>query len=116
MVQVLGYLSAADAAEFRAHAASGGLDASALANLLIVRELKLARLAELQKAFAADAALSDRTKIIAHQPDDRIKSAFTKHAKDAGLKPSPAAAVLFKAELKERWLSRCLVLEPVDSA
>ena len=115
MAQILGYLSFVEAVDFQLHAASGGLDASALANLLIARELNLARLSELRGEFCVDAVHPDRKKIVAHVRDDSTKVSFARAAAEAGLKPSPAAAILFRAELKERWLSHCLKVDRLDS-
>jgi len=115
MAQILGYLTSAEAAAFHEQAGLGGIDASALANLLIVRELQLGRLAELTSRFDAEVPTGDRTKITAHQRDDATKLAFGVHAGAKGLKPSPAAAVLFRAELEEHWLLHCLGVNRFDS-
>jgi hypothetical protein len=108
MAQIIGYLTSAEAAAFQEHAASGGLDASGLANLLVARELRVGRLPDLKGRFDVDLPSGDRTKITAHQRGDATKKAFGAHSAAAGLKPSPAAALLFRAELEERWLSFCL--------
>lgn len=113
MAQIIGYLTPDQAAAFQEHAASGGIDASALANLLIVRELLICRLADLKARIDADLPPGDRMKVTAHQSDNATKLAFGAHAASVGLKPSPAAAILFRAELEERWLTFCLTLNSV---
>ncbi len=115
MAQIIGYLTSAEAAAFREHAASGGLDASALANLLVARELQIGRLPDLKGRFDVDLSSGERTKITAHLRVEGTKQAFGAHAAAAGLKPSPAAALLFRAELEERWLSFCLSIKRLDS-
>jgi len=116
MAQIIGYLTPVEAAAFQEHAASGGLDASALANLLVARELRIRRLPDLKGRFDVDLPRGDRTKITAHQRGEATKQAFCAHAATAGLKPSPAAALLFRAELEERWLKYCLDIKQFDSS
>lgn len=115
MAQITGYLTPVQAAAFQDLAASGGLDVSALANLLIVRELRVNRLRILKADFDADLGQGERMKITAHQRFDVTKEAFSAHAAATGLKPGPAAAILFRAELKERWLTFCLGVNQFDS-
>ncbi len=115
MAQITGYLTPVQAAAFQNHAASGGLDVSALANLLIVRELRTKRLPILKMDFDVDLPPGERMKVTAHQRLDITKEAFAAHAAETGLKPSPAAAILFRAELKERWLTFSLGVNQFDS-
>lgn len=106
MPQILGYVTPEDRDRFEAYALAHGLDVTALANLLIARELRARRLTELQVTFDAPRPLASRSKIVAHTPDAKTKEAFTARAHEAGMKPSRAAAILFRAELDERWLER----------
>lgn len=115
MTQIIGYLSSAEATDFREHAAGGGIDVSALANLLITRELRIGRLPNLKGRFSVHLPPADRTKIVAYLRDRDTKQAFGAHAGAAGLRPTPAAALLFRAELEERWLTLCLNAKPLDS-
>jgi len=107
MAQILGYLPKEECDQFRAYAATLNLEASSLANLLLLRELAQQRLSEL-KAFRHDIPRNRCGKIVAHQSDDRTKDAFAAHAALYQLKPGPAASLVFRAELTERWLSRSL--------
>ncbi len=106
MAQVLGYVTPVERQAFEAYALDHGLDVTALANLLIARELRAKRLAQLTLRFDRTEPLSDRVKIVAHTPTEATKLAFAGRAAEAGLKPTRAAAILFRAELEERWLER----------
>jgi hypothetical protein len=115
MAQILGYLTNDEAIAFQHYVTELRLDASALANLLIVRELRRARLARLIITYDAELAGQDKKKIVAHQSDDDTKTAFANHAMQYGLKPSRAAAILFRAELHEKWLASTMDLSQFDS-
>jgi hypothetical protein len=104
MAQILGYLALDEADDFQRYAAELRLDRTALANLLIVRELRSGRLGELLTRYDRDLGGTENTKIVAHQADPATKVAFKAHAADFKLKPSRAAAILFRAELAEHWL------------
>jgi hypothetical protein len=105
--QILGYLLPEECEEFNAYAGSMNLNSSAVANLLIVRELRLRRLPELEH-YQRDHPRAECAKIVGHQSNDRAKRAFTAHAESCGLKPTAAAERLFRAELKEHWLEHCI--------
>ena len=108
MVQLLGYVTPGECKQFQTYASSLGLDASALASLLIIRELKLRRLRKLAESFETELQTSERTKITAHLRDASVKSAFARHSAASGMKPTPAVAILFRAELAEQWLERSI--------
>jgi hypothetical protein len=76
---------------------------AAAATLLIVRELRCKRLSKLKERYAEKVG-TERSRLTAHQPDGHLKQAFTQHAAAFGLDPNPAASILFRAELDERWL------------
>ncbi len=116
LAQIIGYLTEADRARFQAYAQALGLDVSALANLLIIRELKLARLSGLAGRFDQETPASSRTKVTAHLPVADTKAAFAALAARAGMKPTRAAAVLFRTELEERWLESSVAVNQIDSA
>jgi len=84
-----------------------GIRPTAAATLLIVRELRRKRLPELKERYAAPMARG-RKRLTAHQPDGKLKQAFTEHAAAFGLDPNPAASILFRAELEERWLENAM--------
>jgi hypothetical protein len=114
MAQIVGFVTAAERGDFDAYALTHGLDVTALANLLIARELHTRRLAILTAQFDPPRPLPNRAKIVAHTPE-ATKAGFTAHAKSLGLKPSRAAAVLFRAELEERWLEKYVLVNQIDS-
>jgi hypothetical protein len=115
MVQIGGYLSAEEHAEFKRYAAQFHLKESSLANLLIARELRLRRLTRLAQAFTQGSPLKKRARITAHQADGRVKEAFEALAHDAGVSPDQAAAVLYRAELTERWLAKSIDYDVEES-
>jgi hypothetical protein len=105
MVQIGGYLTPEEHAEFKRYAAQFHLKDSSLANLLLARELRLRRLARLKQSFLPSSPLKKRSRVTAHQSDPGVKTAFEALARDAAISPGQAAAVLFRAELTERWLA-----------
>jgi hypothetical protein len=116
MAQILGYLALDEADNFQHYAAELRLDRTALANLLIVRELRIGRLEELKLRYDRDLAGMEKTKVVAHQADPLTKAAFKEHAAGFALKPSRAAAIIFRAELTERWLEASMDQKSFDSA
>jgi hypothetical protein len=108
MVQIGGYLTADEHLQFRQYAAQFHLKDSSLANLLLARELRLRRLPRLVQAYLPGAPLKQRSRITAHQSDGRMKEAFEALAHEAGISPDQAAAVLYRAELTERWLAKSI--------
>ena len=115
MAQILGYLSDGEASAFQQYAAELRLDVTALANLLIVRELRRDRLAVLRVLYDRDLGGQGKKKIVAHQSDHETKVAFKAHAIARDLKPSRAAAIIFRAERAERWLAVSMDLSQFDS-
>lgn len=103
MSQIGGYLAPDEHAEFKGYAAQFHLKDSSLANLLVVRELRLRRLPTLKERHVSGAAKA-RSRITAHQSNPQLKQAFDAHARACGISPDQAAAILFRAELAERWL------------
>jgi len=116
MPQVLGYVTSAERDTFEAYALDHGLDVTALANLLIVRELRAKRLEMLVTTVEPAPPLTVRAKIVAHTPTEATKLAFSIRASEAGMKPSRAAAILFRTELEERWLERHVLVNQIDSS
>lgn len=108
MVQIGGYLSAEEHAAFKAYAREFNLKESSLSNLLIARELRLRRLGELRQRFSQGMPGLKRSRITAHQADPKTKQAFEALAKEAGISPDLAAAIVFRAELTERWLMKSM--------
>jgi hypothetical protein len=105
MFQQHAYLTSEEDAQFRRYAKARGLDATALASVLLLRELRLHRL-EISRFSATDSLGHRDRKVTAHLPTQAEKEAFVAHARNCGLKPATAAAILLRAELTERWLDR----------
>ena len=108
MAQIIGYLTKAEKERFKKYAKGLDLDASALANLLIRRELEIRRLVLLYSKYHSEEGSADREKITGHQSSNATKRAFEKYVAGLGFRPTPSAAVLFRAELSERWLQKTI--------
>ena len=104
-----GWLTIDQGVEFEKYAATLGLDLSALAIILIVRELNYGRLPSLVESDNA-ARASKGKRVSGRTNNALIKSRFNEHAKRHGLSPDAAASVLFRAELSEKWLGTCMGL------
>jgi hypothetical protein len=93
-----------EANELDRYAASMQLQRPCVCVLLILRELRERRLSSL-KATASPRLKSDEPKrVTAHIKDPLLKKAYEDHVKSCGLGSDEATAVLFRAELRERWL------------
>jgi hypothetical protein len=110
MVQIGGYLTSEEHAEFRRYAARFQLKDSSLANLLIARELRCNRLERLREVFSPT-PLKARSRVTAHQSDHGVKAAFEACAIRAGVSTDLAAALVFRAELAEQWLEKATTVE-----
>ena len=108
MAQIGGYLQPDEHARFKAYADELGLSESALANLLLVREMRRKRLNVLKLEYPAGAPSESRERVTAHRPDSAIKIAFVERSTEEGLKPGQAASILYRAELGERWLEQSI--------
>lgn len=105
--QIGGWLKPSEKDALQHYLRQFGIRPTAAATLLIVRELKRKRLPELQ-AMYAESAGPERKRLTAHQPDGKLKQAFKEHVASIGMDPDPAASILFRAELKERWLEQAV--------
>ena len=103
MPQVNIYVSGTERERFAAYAAQFGLDVTALSNLLLERELRVERLAKLQRQ---DTGHRDE-KITAHMTAVR-RAQFAARTKQLGLSLSQAGAMLVSSELHERWLEKAV--------
>jgi len=112
-VVIGGWLSEADGAEFADYASSLGIDCSALATLLLVRELAANRLEYMLASVSAPYRKEKRVSARSVRLD--LKARFSKHAKDNNVSCDAAAAAVFRTELAERWLIRCLLHEGESS-
>ena len=99
-------MSEADGRAFGSYALELGLDESALATLLIVRELRVGRLQAIAETRIAKSDKGKRVTARPRQPE--IETAFASHALSVGLRPGQAAALLIQTELSEHWLKSAL--------
>ena len=106
-----GYLSIEEHAAFKEYAASLQLGVSALASLLIEREIRVVRLAKLAETYRRHLPLSRRRRITAKPQLDGCKAVFDVHVRKLDLSPDAGAGILFRAELTERWLERSVLME-----
>lgn len=116
MAQIGGYLQPDEHARFKAYANELGLSESALANLLLVREIRRKRLNDLKGKYSAGAPSESRERVTAHRPDAVMKIAFVAHSSKEGLKPDQAASILYRAELGERWLEQSIAGQNLESS
>ena len=109
MTQITTRLSPELRRDFEDYAAGLGLDASELARLLIIRELKRRRiLKNLKYRHLSLLDGSNRIKLTAHFHGSEPIKKFDQHAKTAGLSRASAARVLYARELEERWLVKAI--------
>ena len=109
MAQIGGNLGPSEFAEFQRYAAELQISESCLANLLIQREMRLRRLGELTNRLDGPVARSERGgRVTGHQSNRELKEAFERHARDHGISAGHGATILFRTELEERWLARCV--------
>lgn len=91
---------------FKSYALGLQLTHSAVANLLVLRELRRKRLGKLREKILEHRGLP-RHRITANVSPP-IKAAFEAHLKTLGLGSDVAAGIIFRAELCERWLDRAI--------
>lgn len=113
MPQITAYLDERERSALTDYARKFGLDGSGIVNLLLVRELRVARLSSTEQRTIPSTPMSGRKKITAHQSDGSVFLAFRKHAEACGLTVSAALASVIRTELGEQWLDK--VLGKVDS-
>lgn len=115
MAQIIGYLAPEEVEAFQRYAGELNVDATALANLLILRELHFRRVVELSSKFDRGLVGRETAKIIAHQKNGSTKALLQTYAESLGMKPSRIAAIIFRAEITEQWLAKAVESE-LDSA
>lgn len=103
--QIGGWLRSSEKDALYEYLKQFGIRPTAAASLLIARELRCKRLPKLKERYG-DPAGANRKRLTAHQPNGRLKQAFKEHVALLGMDPDPAASIVFRAELNERWLQR----------
>lgn len=119
MPQVTARLSPKIRARFEQYAQGLELDASELARILIVRELRVRRILRLQTHPSERPAKSldkakDR-KLTAHFHSANIIAEFDRYSTAQGFNRSDAAKLIFERELTKKWLLKALAWDPKDS-
>jgi len=93
------------------YAASLGLTRPAMCSLLVQRELRKPRLRRIRPSRGPKVGSDGPRRVTVHLRNADFKSAFTDHVRSLGLGSDEAAAILFRHELKERWLFNMFGLE-----
>ena len=101
--QLTARVSEEEGAAFVAYAGLFSLTKTALAKLLILRELNRRSLRSMNVQPEGKSH-----KITVHYKDPDIKNRFDAHATSHGVSPGDAAAMIFLCELKEKWLMKSL--------
>lgn len=105
--QVGCYLAREEGAELERYAEGLELSRRRLCGLLIVRELRLNRVAELSKRYAGSGSKKGAARVTARVSSSR-KTEFAAHVAKAVVGSDDAAAVIFRAELAEKWLAKAV--------
>jgi hypothetical protein len=108
--QIGGYLRPDEGAAFDAYVAQFKLRKGAVATLLIVREIRCGRLPELKEQYSMPTG-TGRIRITARPIDISLKQTFEEHVARFDMAPDPAAGIIFRAELLERWLESATFME-----
>lgn len=111
-----GWLSESEGVAFIEYASEIGVDSAALATILLMREINHDRLGSLLDREGGSPVHKDR-RVSARAKHSGLKERFACHAAKCGVSSDAAAAAVFRAELRERWLGKCIGLHgnQVDS-
>jgi hypothetical protein len=116
MPQITARLSPNIRDRFDRYAAKVGLDASELARLLILREMRVRRLLRRAEFHSpsrrAGPKSSGGRKLTAHFHLADNVDEFTKYAQASGFSRAAAAKLIAEEELHEKWLARALLWIP----
>lgn len=104
MAQIGCYMTGAEAELLDIYAASMGLTRPTMCALVIQYELRKPTLRRIRPPKPNAAEGDKRVRVTVHLRNSAFKAAFTDHVRSRGLGSDEAAAILFRAELKERRL------------
>lgn len=104
MAQVGCNLSEEEAEDLEKYAVGMELTRPGICALLIHRELRRPQLAKLKSAPPAPYGVGRLKRVTVHIADIAFKKAFADHVRSLRLGSGEAAALLFRTELKERWV------------
>jgi hypothetical protein len=120
MAQITARLSTDIRAHFDRYAAEVGLDASELARLLIVKEMRGRRLLSPAKSLSSAAGKSAKRrrerKLTAHFHLEKTVAEFGRYARAQGFSRASAARLIVERELRERWLANAFEWAPKKGA
>lgn len=98
------YLSPEEAEQLDEYARGLELSRPKLCILLVGRELRCNRLGTLRDNAYSTIGKSTGVRVTTRPIHAHVKTAFTEHVGSVGLGSDEAAAIVFRAELDERWL------------
>ena len=108
MPEVIGaWLSIEEGEAFSKYCAQLGLDESALATLLLTRELSRGQLGVLNWPDGPR-KLVERKRVTARSRAPGFRRAFIEHAKTHGFGQDKAACLIFLREIEEQWLQKAI--------
>ena len=102
------YLSPEEAQQLKDYAESMEISRPKLCILLIVRELRSSRLDRMPRSSATALPKRKSKRVTARAINSQVRDRFAKRAASLGLGTDEATAMIFRAELAERWLERSL--------
>ena len=102
-----GWLARDEGEKFQALACSVGLDESALATILVVRELAIRSLASGPSKFVPRKVVKEK-RITARPTRSELKVQFREYAESLGSSMDATAAALFRKEIAENWLGKTI--------
>lgn len=103
------YMYGDDANKLSEYAKRVGVKRAVLVFLLVLRELKSTRLAQLRPKYPYQGKKEGLRRVTARLPSQSFKRAFEKHVAEIGMGSDEAAWVLFQTELAEQWLDKSLL-------
>lgn len=109
-LQIGGWVRPGEYRDFMRYIEPFHLRAAAAGTLLIVRELRFERLPRLKDIYPAPPG-KGRKRISARPMNIGLKRAFEAHVTRLGMDVDPSVAILFRAELEERWLEQAIKME-----
>lgn len=107
-LQIGCYLTKAEANDLKSYAAEHQLSRPKLCILLVQRELRCRRLGELSERYTVTVRKKEGRRVTTRSSTSEIKDKFSRHVQELDLGSDDAAAIIFRAELEERWLSSAL--------
>jgi hypothetical protein len=103
------YLLRAEADALTAYARSLELSRPKLCALLVLRAVRAPKLAVLYEHQRGSESKRGAVRVTTRVDDHEVKRRFATAAAAAGLGSDDAAAIVFRAELDERWLENAIV-------